>query len=264
MAPLPGLRRVEHVMGMAVSLHIADPLSRPDAERLADDVFVWLREVDERFSTYKAGSEVSRFGRREISAEDCSADLRTVLGACADLWAATDGYFDAYATGRFDPSGYVKGWAVQIASDRLAASGAANHFLNAGGDVCVRGEAGPGRPWRVGIRHPIQGDRLAWVLAVHDLAVATSGTYERGLHVIDPHRGEPATDLWSVTVVGPDLALADAYATAALAMGRAGIGWLGRLEGHESAVITADGEAFRSPGLPVAPPDRAPAPDDPS
>ncbi len=238
-------------MGMAVSLHIADPLSRPDAEGLADAVFAWLHAVDERFSTYKPDSEVSRFGRREISAGDCSPDLRTVLTACADLWTATDGYFDAYATGRFDPSGYVKGWAVQIASDRLAAAGATNHFLNAGGDVCVRGEAGPGRPWRVGIRHPTEADRLAWVLAVRDLAVATSGTYERGLHVIDPHRGEPATDLCSVTVVGPDLALADAYATAALAMGRAGIGWLGTLRGHESAVITADGEAFRSPGLPV-------------
>jgi thiamine biosynthesis lipoprotein len=209
--------------------------------------------VDERFSTYKEGSEVNRLHRGELRLADASPDLRAVLETCADLWGATDGYFDVYATGRLDPSGYVKGWSVQVASDRLAAAGCANHCLNAGGDVRLRGEAAPGEAWRVGIRHPWEDRKLAWVLAVRDSAVATSGVYERGYHVVDPRRGEPATDLRSVTVVGPDLGLADAYATAALAMGRPGLDWLARLDGYESAAVTADGRAYRSDGLPVAP-----------
>ncbi len=246
------MRRVEQVMGTAVSLHLADPLPQPQLARLADEVFAWLHEVDRRFSTYKEDSEVNRVHRGELDPAAGSADLRKVLDACAELWRTTDGYFDAYATGRLDPSGYVKGWSVQVASDRLVAAGAGNHCLNAGGDVRVRGRPAAGEEWRVGIRHPWEALAVCWVISGTDLAVATSGTYERGYHVIDPYRGEPATVLRSVTVVGPDLGLADAYATAALAMGRAGLDWLAALDGYESGVVTEDGEAYRSPGLPVA------------
>lgn len=253
----PGLRRVEQVMGTPISLDIADDLPRARLEDLADEVFAWLREVDQRFSTYRADSEVSRFDRGEVRLADASADLRAVLERCADLWADTDGYFDVYAAGRFDPSGYVKGWAAQVASDRLLAAGAANHCLNAGGDVRVRGHSASGRPWRVGIQHPWDRARVCWVLSGADLAVATSGVYERGHHVLDPRRGEPACGLRSVTVVGPDLGTADAYATAAVAMGEAGIDWLAGVPGYECAVVTDDGRCLSSAGLPVA--DRPPA-----
>jgi FAD:protein FMN transferase len=249
------VHRVEQVMGTAISLEITDDLPPATAGHLATGVFDWLREVDQRFSTYQEQSEVNRVQRGELRVAEASADLRAVLETCADLWSFTDGYFDAYATGRLDPSGYVKGWSVQVASDRLAAAGAVNHCINAGGDVRLRGAPARGQPWRVGIRHPWQAQKLAWVLAVGDAAVATSGVYERGLHVIDPRRGEPATALRSVTVVGPDLGLADAYATAALAMGLPGLDWLARLPGYESAAVTGDGRAYRSAGLPVAAPD---------
>ena len=215
-------------------------------------VMPWLREVDARFSTYKADSEVSRLGRGELRRDDCSTDLASVLDRCADLWRETDGYFDIYAGGSLDPSGYVKGWSVQVASDRLLAAGSANHCINAGGDVFARGGPRQGQPWRIGIRHPWQPLSVAWVMAVSDAAVATSGTYERGCHIVDPYSGTPAHDLCSVTVVGPDLGTADAYATAALAMGLKGLDWLATLEGHQSAVITEDGRAFCSDGLPVS------------
>jgi thiamine biosynthesis lipoprotein len=249
-----GLHRVEFIMGTAISVDLTDPLPVPDLARLADAAFDWFREVDERFSTYKPDSEVNRLQRGELDAASGSADLRDVLAACADLWRATDGYFDVYATGPLDPSGYVKGWSVQVASDRLVAGGSVNHCLNAGGDVRVRGRPAPGQEWRTGIRHPWHEHEVCWVLTGTDLAIATSGTYERGFHVIDPYRGEPARDLRSVTVVGPDLGLADAYATAALAMGLPGLDWLARLDGYESGAICEDGRAFRSAGLPVLPP----------
>ncbi|HET8660823.1 MAG TPA: FAD:protein FMN transferase [Micromonosporaceae bacterium] len=241
------MRFVQHVMGIPVSIHLAGPRA---GQAHADRAYAWLREVDARFSPFRAGSEVSRLNRGEPVRP--SADLATVCHACTDLWRATAGYFDAHVGGSFDPCGYVKGWAVQVASDRLVAAGVTDHFINAGGDVRVRGRPAPGQPWRVGIQHPWQEQRTAWVLEVTDAAVATSGTYRRGMHVIDPFTGRPAADLASVTVVGPDLGVADAYATAALAMGEAGLDWLAGLDGYESAVVTADGRALRSRGLPVA------------
>jgi len=249
----PGLHRVEHVMGTAVSLDLADPLPEATLNRHADEVFTWLHQVDRRFSTYRSDSELNRLDRRELSIDDCSADLRAVLDECADLWRSTDGWFDIYATKRLDPSGYVKGWAVQVASDRMVEAGVANHCINAGGDVRVQGRPASGDEWRIGVRHPWQPQHTCWVLAGTDLAIATSGTYERGHHVIDPRTGAPARQLRSVTVVGKDLGLADAYATAALAMGLPGLDWLARISGHESAVVTEDGQCFRSEGLPTRP-----------
>jgi thiamine biosynthesis lipoprotein len=239
-------------MGTAISLEIAGSLPPAVTDCLADDVFAWMREVDERFSTYKETSEISRIDAGTLPPAEASADVGDVLATCADLWRETDGYFDVYATGGLDPSGYVKGWAVQVASDRLLAAGAANHCLNAGGDVRVRGHARPGEPWRVGVRHPWDAHALCFVLAGTDLAIATSGTYERGPHVVDPRRGAPAAGLRSVTVTGPDLGRADAYATAAVAMGEAGLAWLAGLEGYESGVVTDDGRCYRSGCLPEA------------
>ena len=241
-------------MGTVVSIELADPLPSDTLTKLIEDTCAWLHEVDARFSTYKDDSEVCRFRRGELPLADCSPDMRHVLDACANLWRDTDGYFDANAAGPLDPSGYVKGWSIEVASARLAAAGSTNHCLNAGGDIRMRGTNADGAPWRVGIRHPWHADKLSWVLALTDGAVATSGSYERGEHVINPRTGKPARGLRSVTVVGRDLALADAYATAALAMGEAGISWLAKLgaDGYESAVVTDDGRAFSSAGLPAA------------
>ncbi|WP_121161818.1 FAD:protein FMN transferase [Micromonospora pisi] len=239
-------------MGTAISLDLADDLPPGRLDELAGQVFDWLREVDRRFSTYQPDSEVSRFDRGEVLLSQASTDLRATLERCADLWGETDGFFDAYATGRLDPSGYVKGWSAQVASDRLVAAGAPNHCVNAGGDVRVRGRSHTGEPWRVGIQDPWDPSRVSLVVHGTDLAVATSGGYERGHHVVDPRRGTPARGLRSVTVVGTDLGSADAYATAALAMGHAGVGWLGRLAGHEWAVVTDDGRTPRSDRLPFA------------
>ena len=247
------MHHVEYVMGTGVEIDIADPLPRPVLTGLIEETCAWLHEVDERFSTYRDTSEVTRLDTGELTLGESSPDVRAVLDACASLRRETGGYFDARATGRLDPSGYVKGWSVEVASARLAESGSLNHYVNAGGDIRTRGRPEPGRPWRIGIRHPWEHDKQAWVLSATDLAVATSGTYERGLHVIDPHSGEPVKALRSVTVTGPDLALADAYATAAMAMGLDGLLWLAALAdtGYDSAAVTADGHTYRSDGFPA-------------
>jgi FAD:protein FMN transferase len=241
-------------MGTVVSIELANDQPADRLRELIAEVCAWLHEVDARFSTYKDGSEVNRLQRGEITLAGCSADMRHVLDACADLWRDTEGYFDAYAGGSLDPSGYVKGWSVEVASARLAAAGSVRHYINAGGDIRMRGGNPEGEPWRVGIRHPWEADKVSWVLAVTEGAVATSGTYERGHHVVNPRTGKPAQGLRSVTVVGPNLTIADAYATAALAMGEAGISWLAKraADGYQSAVVTDDGRAFSSANLPAA------------
>ncbi len=237
-------------MGTTASVEISDRLPPARLTALADDVFAFLHSVDARFSTYRSDSEVSQLnaGRRTST----SPDLREVLERCTALWHRSSGYFDAYATGRLDPSGFVKGWAAQVASDRLVAAGAVNHCVNAGGDVRVRGRSGSGQPWRVAVRHPFEPDGVCCVVVGTDLAVATSGVYERGPHVLDPFTARPATGLRSVTVVGADLGEADGLATAAMAMGLAGITWLSTMDGFASAVVTDDGRFLCSDNLPLA------------
>lgn len=256
----PGIRRVELVMGTMVALHIADDLPRARLEAMAEDFYSWMRSVDRDFSVHKADSEVSRLGRGELRFEDCSRNLKEVIETCAGIWESTDGFFDIYATGRLDPSGYVKGWAAEVASARLMAAGSANHLVNAGGDIRTRGNPAEGQPWYIPIRHPWRTDGAYLMVAGTDFAVATSGTYERGFHVVHPFSGEPAEALRSVTVVGPDLGCADAYATAAVAMGEPGLAWLAKLpQGYTAAVVTEDGRGFTTDGLPSVPLD-TPAP----
>jgi len=232
---------VEPVMGTMVSLRLRDPA--PAA--LLDRVLAWLHRVDRVFSTYRADSQISRLASGVTTLDRCDPDVRLVLELCEQLRQASLGYFDARAAGPglLDPSGVVKGWSVEAASDMLVAEGFADHLINAGGDVQARGEREPGRPWRVGISDPHHPERLLTVVEAHDLAVATSGTSERGAHVFDPHRRIAADQLASVTVVGPSLTWADGYATAALAMGLAAPDWLAGLDGYQALVVDADGDA---------------------
>lgn len=210
-------KHMEHVMGMPVSLDVRTLLPEREVAALMKEAFAWLRWVDETFSTYKPDSQISRLARGEDV--KTAPEVEEVLVRCRALQAQTGGFFSAYAGGALDPSGYVKGWAVERLSRALAAAGAVDHCVNAGGDVRVRGSAGPGQPWRIGIRDP-RRNAVCKVLFAHDLGVATSGAYERGAHIVDPHTGRPGAGLSSVTVTGPDLALADAYATAIYAAGR--------------------------------------------
>src|SRR5207249_5369376 len=114
----------------------------------------------------------------------------------------------------------------------------------------TRGHPSDAEHWRVGIQHPWERDRVAAVLAVADGAVATSGRYERGDHVLSPATGLPALDLASVTVVGPDLGIADAYATAAVVLGPAeGVRWLATRAGYEGMAITDTRAVLLTPGF---------------
>jgi thiamine biosynthesis lipoprotein len=235
-------------MGMPIVLDERDELDPDLLEAMWDE----LRRADSIFSTYKDDSEISRLNRGELTLEDAHPDVREVLARCEELRVITDGYFDA---GRVlehgvDPSGLVKGWAVDRAGEVLEAGGARNYSLNAGGDIRLRGAPLPEAVWRVGIQHPRVRDKIAAVVEGTDVAVATSGAYARGEHVLDPHTGRPPEGVLSVTIVGPELATADAYATAAFAMGEAGPEWTATLGLYEAMTIMADDRVLSTHGFP--------------
>ncbi|MCW2952054.1 MAG: thiamine biosynthesis lipoprotein precursor [Conexibacter sp.] len=238
-------------MGMPVGVDVRDVDVDPG---VLDALFAWLRFVDATFSTYREDSEICRLNAGTLASAAAHPLVREVLDRCAQLREETGGAFDAWSVtpGAVDPTGLVKGWAVERAATLLRRGGARRFAINAGGDVRL-GDPPPGqRAWRVGVRHPLQSDRLAAVAAVTDGAVATSGAYERGAHIVDPRSGRAPDGVLSVTIVGSDLGRADAYATAAFALGREGPAWTAGLDGYEALTILADETIRRTPGFPLA------------
>jgi FAD:protein FMN transferase len=246
------LVHVEPVMGTVVSFDVRfdDERARSLMQAAVADAVAWLHRVDEVFSTYRADSQISRLGRGELRLADCDPDVAEVLELCAQVGRESKGYFSSTYGGRLDPTGVVKGWAVQRASELLSAAGSDRHCINGGGDIQVVGGPTPETAWQIGISHPLHPTALASVVSIRDGAVATSGTAERGAHVIDPFTGNPVSGLASVTVVGPDLIRTDAYATAALAMGGAARDWLESRGGYEGFAIGADGTGWWTSGYP--------------
>jgi thiamine biosynthesis lipoprotein len=224
------VRRVEHIMGMPISVEIP---STDAAQR----VFDWLREVDCRFSPFRPDSEVS-LGLN-------SPEMAEIRALCAEYEERSGGAFRAQLPGRpFDPCGVVKGWAVQRAAELLRADGVREFCLNAGGDLVA-----VGRSWSVGIRHPDEADKVCAVFTVRDQAVATSGTYQRGAHIFDGRTGEPVEELLSLTVIAEDLTTADAVSTAAFAMGEKGVAWADEQPGCLVFAVDAGRRVRRSAAL---------------
>jgi thiamine biosynthesis lipoprotein len=234
-------RWVEQVMGLPVSL-----LARGERPDVAVEAFyAELRWVDAVFSPYEEESEVSRVARGELALADAHPLLQHVAQRCEQERERTGGLFDATRPdGRWDPSGFVKGWAVERAS-RLLPEGP-DWCVNAGGDVVVRSPSG--EPFRVGVEDPRDPSRLVAVVPLRAGGLATSGTAARGEHLYDPRSGAAATALASLTVVAPTLEQADVLATAAFVDGAL------RLvveSGCEGLAVRADGAQARTPGFPT-------------
>src|ERR1700730_3619726 len=246
------MRRVQEVMGMPVTEQVVDVAAKGEA---LDKVFDDFSLLDRTFSPFLVESDVSRINRGELQLEDASPLVNQAIDLCRLYERATDGYFSAWIAGRFDPSGLVKGWAIDRACSILDRYGYRDFFVDAGGDVQTHGRNSEGGPWRVGVRHPVERNKVARVVLASGLAVATSGTYEKGEHILDPHTGKPANALVSFTVVGPDILQADVYATAGFAMGVSGLEFVSRTTGYEAyaidktlrAIFTAGFEALCDP-----------------
>jgi thiamine biosynthesis lipoprotein len=244
---------VEQIMGLPVSIHLRGSGCVAGREAAVAAVFAELREVDRVFSPFRPDSDIARLGRGEVEAADCDPAVAEVLSLCDKAFAQTDGYFDAWrpdadGTRKLDPSGLVKGWAVQRATRHLAELGE-DWYLNAGGDIALGLGSPDSPPWRIGVEDPFRPQSLLGVLALSSGGVATSGSVHRGAHIVDPHTGAPAVALVSVTVVGPSLLWADVLATAAVARGEDAVEALDWPSGYDVLAVTSDRRARRSPGM---------------
>jgi len=230
-------------MPASVLLRGADLTGAEHAVAAAYDA---LRLADRLFSTYRDDSEVMRLRRGELAVVDANPLVQQVLARCDEARERTDGWFDVDLPGGLDPSGLVKGWAVERSLAVLAELAGVDVCLNVGGDVAVRTE---GEPFVVGIEDP--HDRTGVVAAVPLAAggLATSGTSARGEHILDPRSGRPVASVASVSVTGPSLMWADVFATAAFARG-GGLDWVAGLPAYEAMVVGLDGTISSTDGWP--------------
>jgi thiamine biosynthesis lipoprotein len=231
------LRRQFPVWGTIVDVDCSSEIvSGADLDRAMEKVIEFCQDVDRDFSTYKDDSWVTRLRRGTVAIEDCPDDVIEVWDLCANARWLSDGAFDPWAVdGGFDPSGLVKGWAADKASNILVAAGAQHCQVNAAGDVSLRGgwfdaQAGVVKPWSIGVVNPDERSEIVKVFDITDGAIATSGTYERGAHIHDPHNGLIAIGAKSATVVGAEGWLCDAMATAVMVAGQDCALWFGQAE----------------------------------
>lgn len=231
---------------MPVSISVVDPQAGLVE---AEVVFAYLRHIDRVFSTYQRDSETERINRGELFERDSSEEMRTVIALCEQTRVETNGYFNAWYGGRFDPSGIVKGYAIQGAAELLRQRGFKDFFVEAGGDIQTSGRNHRGEKWRVGIRDPFNLTGLVNVVCLSGEGIATSGSYERGLHIYDPVHGRPANEIASLSVIASNVYDADRFATAAFAMGERGILFLEAIPGLEGYMITWDHLAVCTTGF---------------
>jgi thiamine biosynthesis lipoprotein len=250
------MTQTELLMGMPITVVIPEREAFDRAGRRYDAlpaaagaVFESFRQVDARFSPYKADSETSRIGRGDLSPADASDDMREVLRLAEETKAQTGGWFDVWCRGRFDPSGLVKGWAIERAARILADDGFVSFCVEAGGDIEVRGANEEGRPWSIGLRNPFDPSTLIRRLSIQNRGIATSGTYIRGRHIYNPHTGDPADEIASMTVIAENVYEADRFATAAFAMGADGIALMAGCPGCEAYMVDKAGTATFTPGF---------------
>lgn len=234
-------------MGMPITLEVIDSSA---TEALFDTVFGYFEYVDGKFSTYKEQSEISQINKHELGLEAASEDMKTIFDLAEQTSLLTDGYFNILHNGIFDPSGLVKGWAINNAADILLEKGFKDFYVEAGGDIQVFGKNSQGQNWRVGIRNPFNIEEIVKILSVSGCGVATSGTYIRGQHIYNPqNRDLPPGEIMSLTVIGPDIFEADRFATAAFAMGCEGINFIEMLEGFEGYMIDNNKRATFTTGF---------------
>ncbi len=226
--------------------------SRREAARLVATACRLVHRHDELFSLWQPDSTLNRLRTGRLHLDAAPAEVHEVLNQCRLARDMSRGWFDPWnMPGGLDPTGLVKGWSASLAMDILVDGGIESALLNAGGDVVAVGRSASTARWQVGIRHPWRPDALACVAHL-EAAVATSGSYERGPHLVDPHTRLPAARSASATVAGPDLAMADALATALAVGGDEAYTAIAVAGGYEAYLVRSDGTERWTPGFPFA------------
>lgn len=233
------MRQVQHIMGMPIALDIPDC----QIKTVFSAVFTRFHEIDNRYSTYKKDSEVSRFRDGILNEDNITAELKEIIEECRKAERWTNGYFSAWATATFDPLGYVKGWAIAQAGEIIDNLGYKTYCISAGGDILARSDSA--KDWNIAIQDPTDKTKILNMLSISDGAVCTSGNYERGHHIFNPKTNQPAEDLLSVTIAGPDIIKADILATACFAMGKDAPDFMKTQKDYQAIIIPRNQENSR-------------------
>jgi thiamine biosynthesis lipoprotein len=206
-----------------------------------------LHDADETFSLWKSQSLMSQWRRGELAV--LPIELKEVLDRCDIVRAQTDGWFDPWSLpGGVDPTGFVKGWAAQRACDVFRDLPLRGVIVNAAGDIAAWGHDDDGERFRAGIVSPQQTQTIAHTVWL-DAALATSGSYLRGNHLFNPKGRHFGTKAASASVTGPDLAVADAFATALVCGGEPVLDLVSAVEGYEGLLHHFDGRVQHSSGF---------------
>lgn len=246
---------MRHIMGLPITVDI--PNCQDNS--VFEVVFTRFHEINNRYSTYKKDSEVSRFQTGELDSKSLSGELKKIISECRKAQKWTDGYFSAWAAGIFDPSGYVKGWAIDQAGKIIETQGYKTYCISAGGDILASSDSD--KVWQIGIQDPHHKNKILnpapnldapqsncrllrsgfeagqATLQIKNGAVCTSGNYERGAHIINPKTKQPAAELLSVTIIGTDIIKADILATACFAMGQKAAKFMKSQKDYQALII---------------------------
>ena len=229
-------------MGTTASVHVDDDVPEAQFRGALAAVRTEMDRLESMFSVHRPDSEISRINSGLLHHLDASPEVIDVLDACAFLEQASGGAFSirrSRESAEINPSGFVKGWAAERSSRLLTEAGLGHWYVGVGGDFVMHGGMSSGEPWRIGIVDPRDPSMLVGSVSIVDGGVATSGTAERGTHIWDPRTGQPATHFLSVTVTGPSLTWADAYATTVFVMGEPGLEWVRGFEGYSVLPVRA-------------------------
>lgn len=214
--------------------------------------------------TFAGGEKIYQFDRKEhvalpapevVKASVARIDYHKVL-----LDPATHSVLLKEKGMRLNLAGILQGYGVRRAEALMKQLGVTGGLINGSGDVSCWGRQADGSLWRIAIGDPVFPQSVSSWLTVTNVAVVTAGNYEQYFtvqgqyygHIIDPHSGYPATGLRSVTIICPDVELADGLDEVVFVKGpEAGLAFINRLQGVDCALITNDGRTLTSRGMAV-------------
>jgi FAD:protein FMN transferase len=238
----------DHVLGTSLDLTVtgASPTMAQAAEQASLRTVERLRAV---LSTYDPSSEISRKGI--YGSHPRSADLEAIIAAYRHWGARTGGIIRPVVRGATNVDALGKAYiiAAAAAAARDAAPHASGLLLDIGGDMVALGPF----DWPLGIadpRNPFDNSPPLTRIEISNVAVATSGSYARGHHILDPRTGASANGAAAASVVAPDCVTANALSTALCVLApEEGLKLVSQIEGASALIVDHDGNISRSPGF---------------
>ena len=212
--------------------------------------------------TFASGDKIYQFDKQAHASLPDSATVRRSVRRIGwqklRLDAATHSVYLPEPGMRINMAGILQGYGVRRAAETMRKMGILGGLINGSGDVYCWGRQPDGSGWRIAIGDPARPQSVSSWLTVSDLAVVTAGNYEQYFtvggkyygHIINPHTGYPATGLRSVTIICPDVELADALDDAVFVLGPVdGLALINRLKGINCTLIDDSGQTLVSKGM---------------